>query len=223
MAHGVLHEFDPSKESIEDFRERFDFYCVANKISGEGDAARRKQALFLTLVGQSAFSKLKTLASPTRVSELTLDQIMEYLIGHYKPQTIEIAERFKFFKRHQLGGESTTDFMTELRRLAKTCNFGDYLESTIRDQFVCGLRDTKTQRELLCIPELTAQIALRKARAAEAVYKETLSMKDITSNAAALSVTARACFRCGKTDHRATNCQFKTASGTYGFSSKCYH
>ena len=32
MAHGVLKEFDPEKESIEDFRERFDFYCVANKI-----------------------------------------------------------------------------------------------------------------------------------------------------------------------------------------------
>ena len=33
MAHGVLQEFDPEKESIEDFRERFDFYCVANKIN----------------------------------------------------------------------------------------------------------------------------------------------------------------------------------------------
>ena len=134
---------------------------------------------------------------------------MEYLIGHYKPQMIEIVERLKFFKRHQLGGESTTDFMTELRRLAKTCN---YLESAIRDQFVCGLRDAKTQRELLCVPELTAQIALRKARAAEAAYKETLSMKDITSNVAMLSVTAvKACFRCGKTDHVATNCPFKAA------------
>ena len=147
----MLREFDPLKESIEDFRESFDFYCSANNICSEGDAASRKQALFLTLLGQSAFAKLKTLASPTSISDLTLDQIMEHLIGHYKPKTIKIAERFKFFKRHQLGGESTTDFMTELRRLAKTCNFGNYLESAIRDQFVCGLCDLKTQRELLCI------------------------------------------------------------------------
>lgn len=82
MAHGALREFDALKESIEDFRERFDLYCLANKISGEGEAARRKQALFLTLLGQSAFAKLKTLASPTSVSELTLDQIMEHLISH---------------------------------------------------------------------------------------------------------------------------------------------
>jgi len=92
----------------------FDFYCLANNIRGDGEPVRRKQALFLTLLGQAAFAKLKTLVSPTPVSELTLDQIMEHLIGHYKPQVIEIAERFKFFKQHQLGGESTTDFMTEL-------------------------------------------------------------------------------------------------------------
>ena len=30
MAHGNLREFDPKKESIEDFHERFGFYCVAN-------------------------------------------------------------------------------------------------------------------------------------------------------------------------------------------------
>ena len=213
MAHGVLREFDPLKESIEDFRERFDFYCLANNIRSEGEgAAQRKQALFLTLLGQAAFAKLKTLVSPTPVNDLSLDQIMEHLISHYRPQTIEIAERFKFFKRNQLGGESTTEFMTELRRLAKTCNFGNYLESAIRDQFVCGLRDTKTQQELLCIPDLTAQTALRKARAAEAVYKETRTMRDSSCNKVTFNIsTAKTCYRCGNADHVAASCKYKTA------------
>ena len=94
-AHGVLREFDPLKESIEDFRNRFEFYCLANNIHGKEEAVQdRKQALFVTLLGQATFAKLKTLASPTTIRDLTLDQIMEYLVGHYKPQTIEIAERF---------------------------------------------------------------------------------------------------------------------------------
>jgi len=39
MAHGNLCEFDPRKESIEDFHERFEFYCLANNIKDtEGDA-----------------------------------------------------------------------------------------------------------------------------------------------------------------------------------------
>ena len=152
MAHGNLREFDPKKESIEDFRERFNFYCLANNIRDNNEEnLRRKKALFITLLGQVTFARLKVLASPTPVSELTLDAIMERLIGHYRPQTIEIAERFKFFiKRNQSNIESATEFVAELRRLAKTCNFGGYLETAIRDQFGCGLRDLKCQKELLC-------------------------------------------------------------------------
>ena len=131
--------------------------------------------------------------------------------SHYKPQTIEIAERFKLFKWHQLGGESTTEFMAELWRLAKTCNFGNYLESAIRDQFVCGLRDTKTQQELLCVPDLTAQTALRKARAAEAIYKETCTIKDSSCNEVTFNIsTEKTCYHCGNTDHVAASYKFKT-------------
>ena len=111
-AYGMMHEFDPVKESIKDFHDHFDFYCLANNIQSDRTAAaQQKQALFLTLLGQTTFAKLKTLASPTPVNELSLDRIMEHLISHFKPQTIEIAERFKFFKRYQLGGESTAEFM----------------------------------------------------------------------------------------------------------------
>ena len=135
---------------------------------------------------------------------------MEHLISHFKPQAIKIAEWFKFFKRHQLGGESTTEFMTKLRRLEKTCNFGDYLESAIRDQFVCGLRDTKTQQELLCVLELTVKTALSKARAAETVYKETRAMKESSCSEAMFNITAKTCYCCWNADHVAANCRFKT-------------
>ena len=66
--------------------------------------------------------------------------------------------------------------MSELRRLAKTCNFGAYLETALQDQFVCGLWDVKCQRELLCT-DLTAELALKKARAAKVVLKETEGMQ----------------------------------------------
>ena len=118
MAHGFLKEFDPEKESIEDFRERFYFYCVGNKIKNKGENLRRKKALFITMLGNSTFSKLKVLASPMSVSDLSMEAIMELLVGHYKPQTIEIAERFKFFKKMQKPSESVVEFMSELRKPA---------------------------------------------------------------------------------------------------------
>ena len=60
MAHGNLKELDPVKELIEDFRERFDFYCLANNIHGENaDTACRKKVMFIILLGQVTFAKLK--------------------------------------------------------------------------------------------------------------------------------------------------------------------
>ena len=35
MAHGSLREFDPKNESVEDFHEHFEFYCVANGIQDD--------------------------------------------------------------------------------------------------------------------------------------------------------------------------------------------
>ena len=112
MAHGSIREFDPRKESVEDFYERFEFYCVANNIRpGEGDNC--KKALFLMLLGQTTFAKLKVLANPTPVGELSLEGILERLTGNFRPKMIEIAERFKFFKRSQRECESATDFIAE--------------------------------------------------------------------------------------------------------------
>ena len=68
--------------------------------------------------------------------------------------------------------------MAELRRLAKTCNFGDYLDTAIRDQFVCGLSDLKCQKELLCTADLMVAVALQKARAVEVVTQEAKAMQE---------------------------------------------
>ena len=97
---------------------------------------------------------------------------MELLVGHYKPQTIEITERFKLFKGMQKPSESVVKFMSELKKLAKSCNFNEYLKTVLLDQFVCGLKDTSCQQELLSIADLTVEVAQRKAQAVEVIALE---------------------------------------------------
>ena len=104
MAHGTVREFDPKKESTKDFRERFGFYCVVNGIAGDNED--KKKAMFITLLGQETFAKLKILASPTAISELSLDAIVQFLTQHFRPTTIEI----KFFKRQQNEQESAMEY-----------------------------------------------------------------------------------------------------------------
>ena len=59
MAHGHIKEFDSAKETIEDFRQRFELYCTANNIKAKDEAQQaRKKALFVTMLGQTTFVKL---------------------------------------------------------------------------------------------------------------------------------------------------------------------
>ena len=216
MAHGHIKEFDSTKETVDDFRQRFEFYCAANNIKSDDEAQQaRKKALFITMLGQTTFVKLRDLASPTDITTLSLDQVVELLTVHYRPQTIEIAERYKFFKRIQEDQERTTDSIAALRRLAKTCNFGGYLDTALCDQFVCGLNDRQCQRELLSTQGLTLQTAIQKATAAEAATRESREIygapaEQISSSDVHKMTSRPKCFRCGKTGHLSAQCKYKT-------------
>ena len=173
MSHWHIKEFESTKETVDDFCQCFEFYCVANNIKSEDEAQQAcKKALFITMLGKIAVIKLRDLASPADITTPSLDQVGELLTSHYQPKTIKIAERYKFFKRVQDDQERTTNFVATLRQLAKTCNFGEYLNTALRDQFVCGLINRHCQCELLSTQDLTLQTAIQKATAVEAATRE---------------------------------------------------
>ena len=205
MASSVtLEVFNPDVESVDDYKEHFDFYYTANQVSRE-----RKKALFLTRIGRDAFVKLKTLASPTSLSELSLEQILSTMKQHYKRETVEIVERFKFFKCVQQDTEGVAEYIAELRKLGKTCNFGEYLDTALCDQLVCGLKDHKTQKELLCIQDLTHAMVIEKARAAEAVDREILHFPVVEADALKLYGQQKACQRCGQHGRTGATCRYE--------------
>ena len=137
MDERLLHDhYDPEIELIEDYRECFDFCCAAHEVHVPRD---RRKVLFLTRIGQATYAKLKTLVILQPLTELSLDVIVKTLATHHRPDTIEIAERYKFFEQQQGEAEGVAEYVAELRRLAKTWNFGMYLNTTLWDQVVCGL------------------------------------------------------------------------------------
>ncbi|XP_043246356.1 uncharacterized protein LOC122393939 [Amphibalanus amphitrite] len=182
MVIGSISTFDPSIDRFDTYRELFDHFCVSNKILGD-----KKKSVFLTCIGTVAYSKLKDLIIPRTVEDCTYDELVDLLSAHYKPSNIEIAERYKFFKRTQAPGESVMDFVAELKKIAVNCNFGPYLQTALRDQVVCGMSDNKCQNELLCKDNLTLDIALQHARASETVRRESQLIH--TDGAAAFRVT----------------------------------
>lgn len=90
---------------------------------------------------------------------------------HCNPQLNETVERYKFFVRDQGQNESIDRYVTDLRVLASTCNFGDIKDSLIRDRIVCGTQSPAMRERLLREQNLTLDKCMQICRATE-VSKE---------------------------------------------------
>ena len=141
--YGHIGEYEKG-EDFEDYVERFDQFCLANDVTDE----IKKRAVFLSAVGAQTYGLLKTLLAPLKPSSKNYSELTELARNHLKPKPILIAERFKFYNRKQNPGESVTDFATEQRRLAETCQFGGFLEEVLRDMFIIGLLNRSAQKKI---------------------------------------------------------------------------
>lgn len=62
--------------------------------------------------------------------------------------------------------------MAALRKLAKTCEFGELRDSLVRDRFICGLASVVVKEKLLAISGITLEQAIDKSRAAGLVKEQ---------------------------------------------------
>lgn len=63
----------------------------------------------------------------------------------------------------QKEGESVQEYMAALQKLSLHCNFGNYLKTELRNQFVFGIKFLRIQARLLETVDLTMDSALKIA------------------------------------------------------------
>lgn len=161
---GTIEPFNPANPSTWDtYSQRVKFYLEANAI----EADNKKRAVFLSICGDQTFEIAKSLCAPNELGNTTFECIVELLNQHFSPKPSEIVQRCMFHKRDQRAGECVAT-LAELRKIAEFCNFGNSLETMLRDRLVCGVRDEALQRRLLSEQNLTFKIAFNTAVAAEA-------------------------------------------------------
>ena len=217
---GQLHEFRPDAEEFSAYMERVHIFFAAHGVPDE-----KKVPVFLNGIGGTAYGILRSLVAPDSPMSKSLEVLTEKLRDHYEPRPIIIAERFHFHKRDQHSGESITEFVAELRRLAARCKFEAFLDEALRDRFVCGLRSETIQRSLLSEKELTFASAVEKAKSMEAAHVNAQTLKSSTlavgrvdfprqSSKRRVSPPTggqRPCHRCGKLGHTGRECMFQNA------------
>lgn len=122
-----------------------------------------------------------------------------------------IYERLVFNKRNQKEGERVDNFVSELKRLSLTCEFGELRDSLIRDRIVGGVLSDELRGELLKKPDLTLQKAHDYCRTFEASElqkfkfniqasagtEHSLGIQPVRKSKEADKTAARSCKFCG--------------------------
>ena len=90
----------------------------------------------ISVIGKKTDSVLRDLCSPVNPKDKTFEQLSELLQQHFKPKRLEVAESYRFHRCFQEENESVSVYSARLRHLASTCNFGEFLNRSLRDQFV---------------------------------------------------------------------------------------
>ena len=227
---GSIAEFNADYESFTEWVERLEQWFIVNLIAN----IDRKKALFLSL---ARGYKLICSLSQNDPTSKTYEELTRIMREHLQPTPNEIAQRYVFYKRDRLVGESIKDYVAELRKLSEHCNFADRLEESIRDKLVCGLNDQKIQQKLLAVRNLTLQSAMDTAVAMESAAKNARDLyggvrgvknevgvysggnsgggvnrldKRSYKGYGNVSVSKKECFRCGGIKHDSDHCTFKS-------------
>ena len=214
---GKIESFDDTNENWETYVERVEQFFLANNIDDD-----HKVPTLLSLIGGKTYALLRDLLAPEKPATKSFQQIVTTLQEHLSPKPLEIAERFRFYKRNQHEGESILSYVAELRKLATHCNFGGNLNEALRDRLVCGLRDMQIQKRLLSEAKLKYSKAVEIAVAMETAIRDASELQselnpvphvdkltESNKATAAKSVTTRYCYRCGGNTHMTHNCFYR--------------
>ncbi|CAN8031231.1 unnamed protein product, partial [Ixodes persulcatus] len=123
------------------YLDRLEFYFIANDFQPIIHHTDKKRVVLCTLCGATTYAIIRSLCSPALPSETSYKNIVSKLTAHFNPRPSVIVQRAQFGKRDQRPGESIADYIAELRRLSKHCDFGSTLDDMLRDRLVCGLRE----------------------------------------------------------------------------------
>lgn len=174
----VIEAFDPAMTTLKRWLQRLQ---GAFLIYGIRDDAR--VPFLLHYVGPTAFDVLCDRIDPEDPFQQTYAILIQKLEEFYEPAPLEIVENFHFHQRKQNAGETVQQYVAALHKLSLYCKFGSYLKTALRNQFVFGLLNKKTQARLLERKELDFESAVNIAVTMELSEKSSDQMKagDTTS------------------------------------------
>ncbi len=155
----------------------FKLYLMASGIKDDA----QKRALLLHLGGSDVQDIFATMEDTGEDKDY--DVALTKLNDYFTPKKNVPYERHIFRQAVQEQGESVDSFVSRLKQLAVTCDFGDHKDDFIRDQVIDKCTSTALRRRLLREKDLTLSILQDIARTMEAADQQAAKMEKLTINA----------------------------------------
>lgn len=156
------------------FRQTWKNYETATQLNGKPDDQRI--ATLLTVIGQDALEVYNTFQF-TNAEEVTIEDVLDKFESYCVPQSNITFERYKLLSRKQHSAESINEYVTCLKNLASSCEFGELSNSLVKDAMVLGVHDERLRETLLRELKLSLEKAISIARAAENAKTQATQIK----------------------------------------------
>src|SRR5688572_7046014 len=156
------------------FKSQWANFEVASDL--EEKSSSKRAAVFLACIGSEAYETFQAMDFETEGDRADIDKVIEAFESHCVGEVHVTYERYVFNQRMQDVGETFDTFMSDLRRLIKSCDYGTLDESMLRDRIVIGVRDDATRRKLLQMRKLTLNSATEVCKASEVATKQLREM-----------------------------------------------
>jgi hypothetical protein len=138
-------------------KEKYSFFLFSN-----GEAGRE---IFNTWMWPKVVDDKN---EPTDEDEITVAAIFKKFEDYCKPKRNLIVERHKFNTRRQNPGEPVDHYITDLKTLAASCEYGNLVNDLITSQLVAGIQSDKLREG----SELSLDKAVDICRSHEVTQKQ---------------------------------------------------
>lgn len=114
---------------------KFKIFLRASNLESQTD--QRKVALLLHHLGAQALDVFNSFDMDIDAVKYT--DLVKKLDSYFTPQINIVMERYKFFTYKQREEQSVDEYVTALKNLSLSCEFGSLRNDLVRDIFICGL------------------------------------------------------------------------------------
>ncbi|XP_064630948.1 uncharacterized protein LOC135489499 [Lineus longissimus] len=159
------HDMGVLATSWREYKDELDLYFLA---SGQGTAAQKqKVSLLLYQMGKQYMKVFQNeLVFEADADKDKYDKVCSAFDKYFEPKKLVKSHITKFQKRMQASNETISDYITDLRRLAKLCEFGDKEDRMMSLQISNGVKD-EVLRKKLWDEDLTLQQTIEKCQTFE--------------------------------------------------------